>query len=109
MSGVIESDRRGPVARTPHETPIGDREVKLTVKQAAAAAGVCPTVGFGWVGNRLLPVYRLGGAGRRGKILIDDADLAAFLTSRRVEAAGPAPAPAPRRTLLRLRHLRLPS
>jgi hypothetical protein len=86
-----------------------EKAMKLTIKAAATVAGVCPAVVYGWVTDRLLPVYRLGGKGRRGKILIEDGDLNDFLRSRRVEAAGPAPAPAPRPRPIKLRHLRLPS
>jgi hypothetical protein len=81
----------------------------MTIKQAAAHAGVCQTVVYGWVTDRLLPVYRLGGKGSRGKILIETGDLVEFLRSCRVEAAGPASVPAPKPKPIRLRHLRLPS
>jgi excisionase family DNA binding protein len=83
--------------------------MKLSIKQAAARAGVSAALVYGWVGDGLVPYYRLGGKGRRGKILIDDADLDAFLASRRVgPAAAGSAAPAPRPPV-RLRHLRLPS
>jgi hypothetical protein len=39
-----------------------------------------------WIEQRVLPHYRLGGRGRRGRIVIDEADFAAFLASRKVEA-----------------------
>jgi hypothetical protein len=83
--------------------------MKLTIKAASTEAGVCPSVVYGWVSDRLLPVYRLGGKGKRGKILIDDADLNAFLSSCRVEAVKLASSPASRPRAIKLRHLRLPS
>ena len=63
----------------------------LTPKQAAARAGVSPSLVYSWVEGRLLPHYRLGAKGKRGKILIDESDLAAFLAGCRV---GPTPPPA---------------
>jgi hypothetical protein len=40
-----------------------------------------------WIEQRDLPHYRFGGKGKRGRILIDEADFLTFLASRKVEAA----------------------
>jgi excisionase family DNA binding protein len=82
---------------------------KLNVRQVAERTGVCKTIVYGWCHSRVLPFYRLGGDGKRGKILIDDGDLAEFLRSRRVEPATTAPVPAAKHEPVKLRHLRLPS
>ena len=37
-----------------------------------------------WPWERRLPHYRLGGQGRRGRILIEEADLEAFLETLKV-------------------------
>lgn len=79
----------------------------LTVKAAAAKAGVCASIVYGWVGRKLLPHFRLGTPGKRGKIAIAAEDLDAFLQARRVGAEQPKPAPAPKPQAVRLEHLRL--
>lgn len=56
----------------------------LSVRQAAERIGVSAALVYGWVGAGLLAHYRLGGRGKRGKILVDEADVAAFLVTRRV-------------------------
>jgi excisionase family DNA binding protein len=81
--------------------------MKLSIKQAAERAGVCSSIVYGWVSESLVPVYRLGGKGRRGKILIEASDLDAYLESCRVPARRPAPAlaPSPRCRPADFRHL----
>lgn len=72
----------------------------LTVKAAAKRAGVCASIVYGWVAMKLLPHFRLGAAGKRGKIGIAEEDLDAFLKAHRVGPerfnAAPAPKPPPR-------------
>jgi excisionase family DNA binding protein len=80
--------------------------MKLTVREAAERAGVCAGVVYGWLKARSVPFYRVGGPGRRGKYLIEDSDLEAFLARCRVEAKGPESVPAPKRTV-RLLDLRV--
>jgi excisionase family DNA binding protein len=58
----------------------------LSVKQAAERAGVSESLIYQWCDERRLVHYRVGGAGRRGKILIDPTDMDAFMTSLKVEA-----------------------
>lgn len=66
----------------------------LTVKQAAERANVSTALVYQWCNERRLPHYRLGGKGRRGKLLIDPADLDAFMRSLRVEEETASSAPA---------------
>jgi excisionase family DNA binding protein len=80
--------------------------VKLTVKEAAARASVCESVIRGWIKSGLLPHYRLGLPGRRGKIVIEVEDLDGMLANFKV--SGPAPKPAPKSKPITLKHLRLP-
>ena len=63
---------------------------KLTPKQAATRAGVSASLIYQLCAERRLKHFRVGGEGRRGKLLIDDEDLDRFLDSCRVEddAAG---------------------
>jgi hypothetical protein len=70
--------------------------MKLTVSQAAERAGVCPTIVYGWVAARLVPYYRIGSKGTRGKIFIEESDLTAYLESCRVEPAMVAASKPPR-------------
>ncbi len=81
---------------------------RFDVKGAAAYADVCTSVIYGLCADRALPHYRVGGRGRRGKIVIHKPDLDAYLSSCRVgpEQRPDSPAPRSRPTL---RHLRLPS
>jgi hypothetical protein len=81
----------------------------LTVRQAAQRACVCPSIVYGWVATKVLAHFRLGAPGKRGKIVISEQDLDAFLQSQRVGPerlkAVPAPPQPPQR--LRLKNLRL--
>jgi excisionase family DNA binding protein len=87
----------------------------LTVRQAAERAGVSQALVYDWVGSGELAHYRLGREGRRGAIRIAQADLDAFLATRRVGAAPqpapPNPSPQPRQTRpsVNYEHLRLPA
>jgi predicted site-specific integrase-resolvase len=63
----------------------------MTIKEVAAHADVCEAIVRAWVKSGLLPHYRLGAPGRRGKITVKVEDLNAFLASQRVEKAAPAP------------------
>jgi excisionase family DNA binding protein len=57
----------------------------LTVKQVAARLRISASLVYGWCEDHLLPHYRMGGKGKRGKILIEEVVLEAFLQSRKVE------------------------
>lgn len=73
----------------------------LTPKQAAARAGMSPSLVYAWCDERLLPHYRLGRTGKRGRILIEEGDLSAFLAGLKLTGGG-RPAPAPVLTHLRV-------
>lgn len=86
----------------------------LSVTEAAARACVCDTVVRAWVAAGLLPAFRLGMPGCRGKIMIDPDDLdqclASFKTTTTpppVRPAGPAPRPTPRPSSPNLKRLSL--
>lgn len=64
---------------------------KLTVAEAAAAIGVSESLMYEWCSDGLLPHYRFGKAGRRGKILIAEADLNGFVAAHRQEVKPQAP------------------
>jgi excisionase family DNA binding protein len=68
---------------------------KLTPKQAAGIAGVSVSLIYQWCEERRLTHYRCGTKGRRGRILIERADLLQFLQCCRVEAAAEAERPRP--------------
>lgn len=59
---------------------------RLTVKQAAERVGVSASLIYQWCEERRLPHFRLGTGTKRGKILIEVADLDALLEGLRVEA-----------------------
>jgi excisionase family DNA binding protein len=68
--------------------------MRLTPEQAAERAGVSRNLVYRWCEERRLPHYRLGGRGRRGRILIDEGDLEAFLERCKItpgEDGGPGP------------------
>jgi excisionase family DNA binding protein len=64
-------------------------DVRLDVRAAAKVARVSDNLVYQWCQEKRLPHYRLGGQGRRGKILIKESDLLAFLESLKV--TGPTP------------------
>lgn len=57
----------------------------LTVRDAAKAAGVSQSLVYQWVKEKRLACFRMGGLGRRGRILIDPADLAVVIQECRQE------------------------
>ncbi len=61
----------------------------LSVKEAAERVGVSPALVYQWCDERRLAHFRFGGRGRRGKILIDPADLDAFLLTQKVTPRPP--------------------
>jgi excisionase family DNA binding protein len=63
----------------------GAAVMKLTIREAAKAAGVSTSLLYQLCGERRLRHYRVGGEGRRGKIMVDEADLTAFLEECCVE------------------------
>jgi excisionase family DNA binding protein len=58
----------------------------LTVRQAAKRASVSSSLIYEWCAEKRLPHLRLGKKGRRGRVLIEETDLAAFMESCRVAA-----------------------
>jgi hypothetical protein len=56
----------------------------LSVKAAAVRAGVSAGLVYLWCAERRLVHVRCGGKGRRGRILIDESDLAAFLENCKI-------------------------
>jgi excisionase family DNA binding protein len=80
---------------------------RLTVRQAAQRAGVSTKLIYQWTtGEKRLPHFRLGGKGRRGKVVIESEDLDAFLAAQKVEG-GTEPPPAPKPATPLSRHLKL--
>jgi len=63
----------------------------LTPKQAADKIGVSDSLIYEWCSAGLLPHYRFGRSGRRGKILIDDTELDAFMAAHHRKARVEAP------------------
>lgn len=53
--------------------------MRLTAKQAADRARVSVSLIYQWCAERRLRHLRVGARGRRGKILIEEEDLEAFL------------------------------
>jgi excisionase family DNA binding protein len=58
---------------------------KLTIKQAAHRFGLSASLLYLICQEKRLPHYRVGGKGKRGRVLIDVSDLEAFLMAQRVE------------------------
>lgn len=56
----------------------------LTVKQASKKIGISTALIYQWCDERRLVHFRVGGEGRRGRILIDERDLDAFLETCKV-------------------------
>ncbi|MBA4190274.1 MAG: hypothetical protein C0467_19995 [Planctomycetaceae bacterium] len=73
---------------------------KLTIKQAADRTGLSASLLYQICAERRLPHFRLGREGKRGKILIEETDLDAFIAASRVEA-GQVGTPAPLKLITR--------
>jgi excisionase family DNA binding protein len=73
----------------------------LTVKQAAERVGISESLIYEWCAEGVLPHYRFGRKGRRGRILIDETEFAGFLAGCRQEVRQDT-APLPE-----LRHIQL--
>jgi excisionase family DNA binding protein len=72
----------------------------LTPKEAAARIGVSDSLIYEWCSSGLLPHYRFGRPGRRGKILIDEKELDALLAACRQNAR-------PQEEIPPLKHIRI--
>ena len=75
-----------------------------SVSATAKRLGVSPSLVYQWCHERRLPHVRFGKGSRRGKIMIDEADMHAFVVAAKVEAgegSGPNDAPT-------LRHITQP-
>lgn len=68
----------------------------LTVKQAAQRVGVSVALVYSWVNKKLLPHFRFGAGEKGGKVMIEEADLEAFVQSRKVGARPEPAAPEPK-------------
>lgn len=64
----------------------------LSVKAAAARSGLSPSLLYQLCREKRLRHYRVGGRGRRGRLLLDEADLKAFLSDQLVTPVAPVEA-----------------
>jgi excisionase family DNA binding protein len=64
----------------------------LSVREAARRVGVSASLVYQWCSDGTLPHYRLGGNGKRGKIVIDPTELDTVFKARRVTATVALPA-----------------
>jgi excisionase family DNA binding protein len=78
----------------------GGDVILLTVREASERTGVSPSLIYDWCSQGLLPHYRFGKPGCRGKVLINEAELEGFIAAHRREARPQAEAPP-------LKHIRL--
>ena len=69
--------------------------MRLTVKLAAARIGCSSQLVYRLIEQRRLPHLRVGGTNSRGKILIEEADVEAFLATCRVAGGEECSPPAP--------------
>jgi excisionase family DNA binding protein len=60
------------------------KEFPVTVKEAAEKLEVSVSLVYQLIADARLPHHRIGGRGRRGKIVIQNEDIQAFLASCRV-------------------------
>jgi excisionase family DNA binding protein len=65
--------------------PAGGIDPVLTVKAAAEKVGVSESLIYEWCQQGILPHYRFGRPGKRGKIMVDAAELAVFIETCRVQ------------------------
>jgi excisionase family DNA binding protein len=62
--------------------------MKLTPKQAAEKAGVSLSLIYALCHERRLRHYRVGGNGKRGKILIEESDLESLFEKCAIDSTG---------------------
>lgn len=77
------------------DLPQGGEPRLMSPKAAAVRACVSPSLVYRWCADGSLPHLRVGGRGRRGKILIAPSDLDALLATFKVEGRPTAPARIP--------------
>lgn len=58
----------------------------MSVKEAAKRIGISRSLCYQLVAERRIPHRRVGGKGRRGRIVIEEEDIRAFMESCRREA-----------------------
>lgn len=75
----------------------------MSAKQVATRLGVSESLVYSWCASGSLPHFRMGESGRRGRILIEEADLAAFLAKRKDERGEADAAP----LAMKLKHIKL--
>jgi excisionase family DNA binding protein len=97
--GVSTSAAGGATPRRLFHFPTGGTPMNLTVRDAARRLGVSPGLVYDWCRRHLLTHFRFARPGRRGKILIPEDALAAFVEQFKVS---PETAPPP----VRLKHIR---
>ena len=64
----------------------------LTPRQASERLGLSLSLVYGWIESRQLCHYRMGAKGKRGRIMIAEADLLASIERLKVEAVQDQPA-----------------
>jgi excisionase family DNA binding protein len=80
---------------------------RLTVHQAALLVPTSDSMVYQWVKEKRFDVLRVGGRGRRGRILIDEGVFRAFLESLTVEGDDESPPSSPAQPTPLSHHLRL--
>lgn len=65
----------------------------LSAKQVAERLGVSDSLVYAWCATGALAHCRLGRPGKRGRILIAEADLETFLADRKANGEGPKAGP----------------
>jgi excisionase family DNA binding protein len=80
--------------------------MKMTVREVAKRIGVCASLVYGLIQSRMLAHYRVGGKGKRGRILVDETDLEAYLQACRVDPQTAAPSVKPQVGKPKLRYLK---
>lgn len=63
----------------------------LSVREAARRVGVSASLVYQWCAEGTLPHYRLGGNGKRGKIVIEPTELDTVFKARRVTGTAALP------------------
>jgi excisionase family DNA binding protein len=72
----------------------------LTPKAAAERLGVSPSLIYQLCNEGVLPSYRFGGAGKRGRVMVAEPDLEAYIDRCRHEATA-------NRLPLKLKHINM--
>lgn len=75
----------------------------LTIRQVAKRCNVSESLVYAWTQSGILPSYRFGREGKRGRVMVDENELEGFIAGMKAPARAEE-APALRHVNMKARH-----